>query len=546
MGFVVYDWEAGGLETSYDKGFQFAAIRADDHLNEVTGPDGSIDITGRLPSHYVPSPGALLTTGVSLDTLARSPRSHYELIRDTYRWMGKEPGTVFLSYNGMKYDESLNRNEFYQHLLPPYLTNTNRNVRMDLLRVLYACDTFLPGVINVPTRDTVSRGKPVTVKSFKLGDMCRANGIEVDETKTHDALYDVRLTCALAQVVWQKAAPIWLQMIDNASKRDAVEFARNTPVFVLTEYYFNKPYTKFVTFAANHNNDEGDVLLYDLSFDPQSWAEAGPKQLIKGMKDSPKVFVPLVANKQPIIMPLDKTPPELLQDMADKLRIASDLPDDERARLAIQEMQTRAQALRDAKGFGARLQEAMAERWPKREPSPHVEERIYDGFPNQADSAAMARFHEAPWIEKARIALSFEDARLRELAERIVFEEKPELLTPQRRAAMEQWRHERLTESDNEGLGKNERRWLTVEEALTELEAETQNARWSDKQKATIPMLRAQYEALRPKAPVEAAAPAPIAAPETAANANTDPAAAAAPVQQPKRRPRQGTLNLKR
>lgn len=531
MGFVIYDWEAGGLETSYDKGVQFAGIRFDDHLNEV--PGGSIDITGRLPSHYVPSPGALLTTGLTLDGLARAPRSHYQLILDTHRWMSQDPGTVFLSYNGMKYDESLNRNEFYQHLLPPYLTNTNRNIRMDLLRVLYACDSYMPGVITIPTRDTVSRGKPVTVKSFKLGDMCRANGIEVDETKTHDALYDVRLTGALARLVWEKAQPMWLQMVDNASKRDAVEFARNTQVFAITEYYFNKPSTKFVTFAGAHNNDEGDVLLFDLAYEPGPWTEAAPAKLLAGMTGKPKVFVPLQANKQPIIMPLEKCPPEMIQDLADKLRISTDLSDAERATAALQELSDRAGALHKAPGFSARLQEAMAERWPPRGPSPHVEERIYDGFPNQADSAAMARFHDAPWLERARIAASFEDDRLRTLAERIIFEEKPEVLSPERRAAMEAWRYERLTQSDNDGLDKDRRRWLTVEEALMELEAEEKNPRWDDRHKAVIPLLRQQYEAMRPK-PLAAPAPAPA----PVANANT--------VQEPKRRVRQGTLDLKR
>lgn len=40
-----------------------------------------------------------------------------------------------------------------------------------------------------------------TLENFKLATVCRAFGIEVDETKLHDALYDVRLTRELYQTV---------------------------------------------------------------------------------------------------------------------------------------------------------------------------------------------------------------------------------------------------------------------------------------------------------------------------------------------------------
>ena len=55
--------------------------------------------------------------------------------------------------------------------------------------------------------------------------------------------------------------------------------------------------------------------------------------------------------------------------------------------------------------------------WPAQE---IVEQRIYDGFPSDADKLWRDRFELAPWAEKAKLIEGFEDDRYRELAERII------------------------------------------------------------------------------------------------------------------------------
>ena len=78
MAFVFYDTETTGLETAFDQILQFGAIRTDDDLNEVE----RINVRCRLLPHVVPSPGALLATGIRPATLVDpSLPSHYEAIQ---------------------------------------------------------------------------------------------------------------------------------------------------------------------------------------------------------------------------------------------------------------------------------------------------------------------------------------------------------------------------------------------------------------------------------------------------------------------------------
>ena len=65
MAFIFYDTETTGISTSFDQILQFAAILTDDDLNELD----RFEIRCRILPWVVPSPRALLTTGVTPDML---------------------------------------------------------------------------------------------------------------------------------------------------------------------------------------------------------------------------------------------------------------------------------------------------------------------------------------------------------------------------------------------------------------------------------------------------------------------------------------------
>ena len=51
---------------------------------------------------------------------------------------------------------------------------------------------------------------------------------------------------------------------------------------------------------------------------------------------------------------------------------------------------------------------------------------MYSGFPSDADDLWMERFHTLPWEERSKVLDGFEDARYKELAERLVCVNNPE------------------------------------------------------------------------------------------------------------------------
>jgi exodeoxyribonuclease-1 len=126
-----------------------------------------------------------------------------------------------------------------------------------------------------------------------------------------------------------------------------------------------------------------------------------------------------------------------------------------------EEIQRRAQVVSQAKDFHVRVGEALRNRYPQKEPAAHVEERIYDGFPDRTDQFLMDQFHKLPWESREKIVDQFSDQRLRELGHRLIYLEKPAALSAAKRDALDLWKNQRLNSRD-------ETPWLTVSAAISE------------------------------------------------------------------------------
>ena len=107
MAFVFYDTETTGTDTCFDQILQFAAVKTDDDLNPIE----SFNIRCRLLPHVVPSPGALLATGVSIAEVTSAPLSHFEMMRQVRGKMNDwcREGAVFIGWNSMRFDEAMLR-----------------------------------------------------------------------------------------------------------------------------------------------------------------------------------------------------------------------------------------------------------------------------------------------------------------------------------------------------------------------------------------------------------------------------------------------------
>ena len=79
--------------------------------------------------------------------------------------------------------------------------------------------------------------------------------------------------------------------------------------------------------------------------------------------------------------------------------------------------QARAQAIQQNEAFQNRVSEALTLRYADKEPSPYVEQRIYDGFIENSDKELCAHFHEVPWSTRIELCDRFQRDLLRHLAD---------------------------------------------------------------------------------------------------------------------------------
>ncbi len=433
MPYVFYDTETTGTETAFDQILQFAAIRTDDDLNELD----RFNIRCRLLPHIVPAPGALRVNRVT-PTMLTDPAlpSHYEAIKRIRSKLLEWSPAIFIGYNSIAFDEDLLRQALFQPLHPAYLTNTKGNARADVMRIAHATSVYSPNSIAVPIDDG---GR----QTFRLEHLAPANGY--DHGQAHEAMADVEATIHMARLTRERAPEIWQAMDRAARKSSVIQHVTGETMVSLTEYHFGRPYSWLVTYCGENPHYDAQLAVFDLFHDPDEYRSLSVEQLVSVLNASPKVIRSLRTNAQPILMPADAAP-----DSTKALQIS---PEERRRRVDV---------IRGDVDFRMRVGQALALRFADKEPSPHVEQRIYDGFPGRQDQALMEQFHRVEWEERATLADQIEDPRLSEFAYRLIYFERPDLLSAAKSAELRTWCAEHtLTEDESVP-------WTTVPKALRE------------------------------------------------------------------------------
>lgn len=215
--------------------------------------------------------------------------------------------------------------------------------------------------------------------------------------------------------------------------------------FALTEFYYGREHTFPVVHCGSNPDYDAQVGVFDLRNDPAAYLQSSVEDLIDILNASPKVIRTVRANAQPIIMPLTSLPVDE----------ETKFPDDH-------VMAERADAISGDAEFGRRVGQAMASRFADREPAEHLEQRIYDGFPDRADQALMAQFHQTDWQGRRKLAEQFSDRRVQEYARRLIYTEAPEVLSDGARAEMDAWIKDRLLTEDTKVP------WNTIPKAMRE------------------------------------------------------------------------------
>lgn len=425
MSFVFYDTETTGTHTSFDQILQFGAIRTDENLNELD----RFEIRCRLDSHVVPSAGALRVTGMTIEQIT-SPDlpTHYDMVCAIRDRLSAWCPATFVGWNTMRFDEQLLRQAFYKCLHPPYFTNTQGNQRSDILKLAQCMEAFAPGIINVPEDD---RGRPI----YKLDRLAPANGFP--HLNAHDAMADVQATIFICRLIRERAPHAWEQLLHCASKARVQSVVRNNLTFLLRDSYFGRLYEYALTEVGDEIGGMGAIIAYDLAIEPEPLMGMDDQALAQRLSRSPKPLRRVRPNAAPFVVGLSG---EAFRGLSGE------------------QLTARANLVRsDGEFLGRLLRLSVRE---ETLPSDHVEEQIYDGFPSQADTALMARFHATEWCHRFQIVEQFQDQRFRCLGRRLIYAHCPESLPDDVRRAEARLLAARLT-----GHGIVAPPWKTLEAA---------------------------------------------------------------------------------
>ena len=425
------DTETSGI-TRYDCILSFALAMTDADFNTVE----RISIPVARPPHLVPHPKALLVNRVDLDQLDEGmrPRHAFAYLADVLDGLARR-GVTFIAHN-MSFDLRFIREGLFANLCDPYPMSRRGAGIADTLAMARAIATVDPGALTVPLID----GKP----SFRLGPLLRANGVVFDDDTAHDALTDAYGVRDLARLMRSRSPDLFDHLIAMSRRDHVLGFFEENPIFRHFTHFGAPrfPVSRLVTFGTEDRNAS---VIIDLTVDPAPILAMNADELAAAMCALPRIISVVRLNAMPVLLPVGVIK-------------AADEPDD-------YTIAARSIAVALAPGFKERVQEALRIRGASFPSSVWVEDRLFEAFPSNSDRRLCAAFHAADCAEeRAAIALSFQDDRLREHARRLIHTETPELLSPSDRAGMDAWLADRL-------LTHGEVPWLTLHTAMAELAA---------------------------------------------------------------------------
>ena len=391
---IFYDTETTGLNKDFAQILQCGSIQTNRNL-ELQDEQN----LGCAPLPWaIPHPMAMVTNKKT--HLFNSNVSHYEMMRDLNRqwrqWTIDEPG-VFITFNGMSYDEELIRRQFYWNLFESYLTNTNGNSRLDILLMIHNVAAFFPNILNIP----LFEGGPRV--SIKQADIAAENGFEIGDA--HDAIADCKLMISLLKKM-NKHKPELIDFFLKISSKTGVQEAVQQKGFLGLGEVFKREIFRYPVVPCG-SKVPNDLMFFDLSFDPQEIFDLDMQE-IYSMVQKPSKSGPF--KKYGINKTIPICPSEMIED--------TEIFD-----MDFSVLEERAKLVRENIDFQSLVSQAMADKinnWNNN--YDHIEQMIYaGGFPSRDDKDLMADFHRIDSAqERIKICRNISDDRHRLFAERLI------------------------------------------------------------------------------------------------------------------------------
>ncbi len=418
--FVFSDTETTGTKPiDFVQIIQSASILTDKEFNNLDTHESSCK---PLP-WIVPSLGAYLVHKkvATLDC----QKSHYHMmqsIHNTWSEWSKNNNSIFVTYNGHKFDEELYRRQFFWNLLDPFVTNTNGNGRLDLLMLVRLISQLYPEKIDF---EISTYGYPVC----KLESVIQRIG--VDSTNAHDALADCIFMVKLSEFIQKEFPDLFNEFLQQATKTEFENYLQTNEVIGYRYQPFARYWTYPLTCIGINPINNSQAICIDLNYPIDEVLQLSHEEMMgylqKPNAESPFKIVPI--NKSQGIANAEKHNFAFDEDM--------------------KTLKTKARKYRESSAWVNEVLQISCNLDPKEWPQKHyVEETIYEKFFSNHDKQSFQRFHNAStYEEKFKLIETFEDLRAKEFGYRILFQ-----LDPSRNLQLKnhftKLRQERWQESD--------------------------------------------------------------------------------------------------
>ena len=435
--FVFYDFETSSSNKHWGQIIQIGAILTNDNLDELD----RFDVRCRLSPGIIPEAMALIVNKTSPTMLKKSNLSHYEMIRQFVETLKKWGKASYIGFNSIEFDEEFLRSTLFQTLEYPYITSTNGNTRGDILSLARAANLYYPNTLKNSKNE---KGNDV----YKLDQMAPLNGI--DHGDAHSAMGDVIATLGIAKLIAKKAPNVWKASLMTLDKNQTLELIKKEAYFCANEYFYGKSRPYVQTFVCQHPLYQWP-LCFDLRHDPNIYLKMPIQELTTVMKKQPKFIRTVRHNKHPVIMS---------PQYGEKF--------DEYKIIGSSKLKERAKLIRENNEFSEKIStikrlESEEKEQSKSQEDLYEEESIYTKFTTAEDNKIMPEFHSVNWDKKLSIISKFKDGRLKYFGKKLLYMEKPELLSKEDYNLIHKNISKKLLSTNNE-------KWNTIPRTYAEID----------------------------------------------------------------------------
>ncbi|HTE22603.1 MAG TPA: exodeoxyribonuclease I [Candidatus Limnocylindria bacterium] len=430
--FFFYDLETSGFNPREARIMQFAGQRTDLQLKPIGDPHNYLI---RMSDDVLPEPDAVLITGITPQKTLAEGMHEAEFLKVFHEEIAT-PGTIFVGFNTIRFDDEFMRFLNYRNFYDPYEWQwQNGRSKWDLLDVVRMTRALRPDGIKWPVD---SKGKPTN----RLELLTSLNGLGHDHA--HDALSDVTATIAVAQLIRTTQPKLFDYLLTVRDKKSIASLVMDKKPFVYASGKYPGEFEKTTVASVLAEHPQGGAaLVFDLRHDPalflemdaaalaEAWRwrppteeEGGPRLPVKTMK----------FNRCPAVAPLGvldaasqqrlKLDPKVFTANYKKLQAAGQ-QFSQKVLEALQLMDKKQQA---------RLLEDESD----------VDARLYEDFFAAEDKAKMSMVRGAGAEGLSSLNVRFKDGRLEALLPLYKARNYPKSLSDEERATWERFRERKL------------------------------------------------------------------------------------------------------